>query len=256
MAPDGRVDGDPEEEDVGMDDEAAWEQAMADVKPLGDKTEESVEPDGESAPEAGLAERFRMRQDATPTVTGDTTFSFDRRTYERLKEGRIAIEGQIDLHGFTQEEAFTAVNTFLDEAWFEGRRCLLVITGKGTARDGGGVLRSAVPRWITEGAHRERLIGIGPADSRHGGDGALYVLLRRPRDPVIGSFGDSRTASAFRPSSSVGTGRYGAPWPTALKQPSRTPRGLPPRRRGPSAGRCGTSSARTSSDAGNSLARS
>ena len=69
---------------------------------------------------------------------------------------------------------------------FEGRRCLLVITGKGTARDGGGVLRSAVPRWITEGAHRERLIGIGPADSRHGGDGALYVLLRRPRDPVIG----------------------------------------------------------------------
>jgi len=186
MAPDGRVDGSPEEEEeVGMDDEAAWEQAMADVQPLGD-TVESAEPGADEGPTEGLAERFRQRQDATPTVTGDTTFAFDRRTYERVKEGHIAIEGQVDLHNCTQEEAFEAVNKFLDEAWFEGRRCLLVVTGKGTARDGGGVLRSDVPRWITEGAHRERLIGIGPADPRHGGDGALYVLLRRPRDPVIG----------------------------------------------------------------------
>lgn len=184
MAPDGRVDGDPEEE-VGTDDEAAWEQAMADVKPLGDKAEEPAAEE-EDVPSTGLAERFRMRQDATPTVTGDTSFAFDRRTYERLKEGHIAIEGQVDLHGCTQEEALTAVSEFLDNSWFEGRRCLLVITGKGTARDGGGVLRSAVPRWITEGAHRDRLIGIGPADPRHGGDGALYVLLRRPRDPGIG----------------------------------------------------------------------
>ncbi len=186
MAPDGRVDGDPEEEEVGLDDEGAWEQAMADVEPLGEKIEDPDEPDAGPGSENGLAEHFRQRQDATPTVTGDTTFAFDRRTYERLKEGRIPIEGQVDLHGCTQEEAFVAVNKFLDEAWFEGRRCLLVITGKGTARDGGGVLRSAVPGWITDGAHRERLIGIGPADGRHGGDGALYVLLRRPRDPVIG----------------------------------------------------------------------
>ncbi len=183
MAPEGRVDGDPEEEEVAMDDEAAWAQAMADVQPLDDDGGAPVESDGGGE---GLAERFRQRQDATPTVTGDTTFAFDRRTYERLKEGHIAIEGEVDLHNCTQEEAFTTVNKFLDEAWFEGRRCLLVITGKGTARDGGGVLRSDVPRWITEGSHRDRLIGIGPADPRHGGDGALYVLLRRARDPVIG----------------------------------------------------------------------
>ncbi len=167
-----------------MDDEAAWEQAMADVKPLDDNAEPEEADSDEDLPSTGLAERFRMRQDATPTITGDTSFAFDRRTYERLKSGTIPIEGQIDLHGFTQEEAFTAVNAFLDQAWFDGRRCLLVITGKGTARDGGGVLRSAVPRWITEGTHRDRLIGIGPAASRHGGDGALYVLLRRARDPV------------------------------------------------------------------------
>ena len=85
MAPDGRVDGDPEEEVLGMDDEAAWEQAMADVKPLGDVSPETETPGNEDLPSTGLAERFRLRQDATPTVTGDTTFAFDRRTYERLK---------------------------------------------------------------------------------------------------------------------------------------------------------------------------
>lgn len=189
MAPDGRADGNPEEEEAGLeeaglDDEAAWAQAMADVQPLDDKAGgESGEEEVANGPTEGLAERFRQRQDATPTVTGDTSFAFDRRTYERLREGHIAIEGQVDLHNCTQEEAFTKVNQFLDDAWFEGRRCLLVITGKGTARDGGGVLRSDVPRWITEGKHRDRLIGIGPADSRHGGDGALYVLLRRAGTP-------------------------------------------------------------------------
>ena len=185
MAPDGRVDGDPKEE-VGMDDDSAWEQAMSDVEPLDEDVGEPEAGETQKGPETGLAEHFRQRQDATPTVTGDTTFAFDRRTYERLKEGHIKIEAQVDLHGCTQEEAFVSVNKFLDEAWFEGRRFLLVITGTGTARDGGGVLRSAVPGWITDGAHRERLIGIGPADNRHGGAGALYVLLRRPKDPVIG----------------------------------------------------------------------
>lgn len=189
MAPDGRADGNSEEEEVGLeeagiDDEAAWEQAMADVQPLDDEAGRAADAEVATGPTEGLAERFRQRQDATPTVTGDTSFAFDRRTYERLREGHIGIEGQVDLHNCTQEEAFTTVNKFLDDAWFDGRRCLLVITGKGTARDGGGVLRSDVPRWITEGGHRDHLIGIGPADPRHGGDGALYVLLRRARDPV------------------------------------------------------------------------
>jgi DNA-nicking Smr family endonuclease len=73
------------------------------------------------------------------------------------------------------------VQTFLTESLAAGHRCVLVITGKGTARDGGGVLRSAVPRWLTEGVHREHLIGIAAAYPQHGGEGALYVLLRRNR---------------------------------------------------------------------------
>ncbi|MBM4266787.1 MAG: DNA mismatch repair protein MutS [Deltaproteobacteria bacterium] len=189
MGSDGRIDEDVEQEelDVAMDldDDAAWEQAMRDVTPLGDRTEPPPEESPEEAPGTGLAERFRMRQDAAPTGDGDPSFAFDRRTYDRLREERIPIEATLDLHGYTQEEAFSAVTNFLEQAWFEGRRCLLVVTGKGTARDGGGVLRSAVPRWITEGRHSDRLIGIGPADARHGGAGALYVLLRRARDPVV-----------------------------------------------------------------------
>jgi DNA-nicking Smr family endonuclease len=187
MAPDGRSDGDPRafpdegtgDDLTGLDDEAAWEHAMRDVRPLADR--EQASPDlQEEAPTAGLAERFRMRREAVPTVTGDTSFAFDRRTAERFRRGQVAIEATLDLHGYTQEEAFAAVDAFLEESFQEGRRCVLVVTGKGTARDGGGVLRSSVPRWITEGVHRGRLIGLGPAESQHGGDGAIYVLLRRP----------------------------------------------------------------------------
>ena len=88
---------------------------------------------------------------------------------------------EVDLHGCTQEEAFASVNQFLDQQWQAGHQLVLVITGKGTARDGGGVLRTAVPRWITEGRYRDCLVGIAAAESRDGGEGAIYVMLRKQR---------------------------------------------------------------------------
>ena len=117
----------------------------------------------------GCAHAASRRRRSSPTVPLP---AIDRRTAERLRRGQIAIEATIDLHGFTQDEAFVAIETFLAESVQAGRRCVLVITGKGTARDGGGVLRSAVPRWLTEGAHREHLIGI---------EGRLSAARRRRR---------------------------------------------------------------------------
>ncbi len=158
------------------EEEEEWLAAMRDVTPLGDRGEvESSDP----SPQAGLAERLRQRRDLEEGPREDWEFALDRRTRERIKSGHLAIDGTLDLHGLTQEEAVAALDNFLWQAWREGRRCLLVVTGKGTARDGGGVLRSAVPRWLEESSHRERLIGIGIAYPEHGGEGALYVLLRR-----------------------------------------------------------------------------
>jgi DNA-nicking Smr family endonuclease len=66
-------------------------------------------------------------------------------------------------------------------AYAAGLRCVLVVTGKGGG-EGRGVLRQMVPRWLGEASHRQYVLTFCPAQPRHGGDGALYVLLKRRRD--------------------------------------------------------------------------
>lgn len=106
----------------------------------------------------------------------------DRRTMQRLRRGQIGIEARLDLHGLTQGEAHRALNAFLARCQTGGRRCVLVITGKGRTDDeASGVLRRAVPRWLDQAPNRARIITVQPAQRRHGGEGALYVLLRKPR---------------------------------------------------------------------------
>jgi DNA-nicking Smr family endonuclease len=105
----------------------------------------------------------------------------DRRTWLRLKRGQVAIEQTLDLHGRTQDEAHRALARFLAAAQAAGCRCVLVVTGKGLGS--GGTLRHMVPRWLNEGANRELIVAFTPAQARHGGSGALYVLLRRHREP-------------------------------------------------------------------------
>ncbi|MGH6967791.1 MAG: Smr/MutS family protein, partial [Stellaceae bacterium] len=110
---------------------------------------------------------------------GVVASALDRRTLTRLKHGEMPIEARLDLHGLTQEAAHRALVRFIDEATADGARLTLVITGKG--RSGEGVLREAVPRWLTERANRARILAVMPAAAKHGGSGALYVLLRRTR---------------------------------------------------------------------------
>jgi DNA-nicking Smr family endonuclease len=104
----------------------------------------------------------------------------DRRTWLRLKRGQVSVEQTLDLHGRTQDEAHGALTRFLATAQAAGCRCVLVVTGKGL--ESGGTLRHMVPRWLNEGANRERIVAFCPAQARHGGTGALYILLRRRRE--------------------------------------------------------------------------
>lgn len=107
---------------------------------------------------------------------------FDRKTLTRLSRGSVAIDARIDLHGMTQEAAHRRLLRFLDAARGEGAKVVLVITGKGApdAIDGGrGVLRRAVPEWLRLPAFRLLVSGYENAGRRHGGEGAIYVRLRR-----------------------------------------------------------------------------
>jgi DNA-nicking Smr family endonuclease len=98
-----------------------------------------------------------------------------------LKRGKHRIEARLDLHGMTQIEAHRALLWFIRMARADGKRCVLVITGRGspTGPNGGGVLKAAVPRWFEEPEFRPHLLAISPAQPRDGGAGALYVMLRR-----------------------------------------------------------------------------
>jgi len=158
---------------------ALWGAAMRDVRrlrvepapapePLSPASLEAPAPAAPSPPDPAPAKR---------RVPGKV----DRATEERLKRGRVTVDARIDLHGMTQAQAFSALLGFVDSASHNGRRALLVITGKGAVSEGGGVLRRSVPGWLAASPLAGCILTVAPAHLRHGGDGALYVLLRKAR---------------------------------------------------------------------------
>ena len=95
----------------------------------------------------------------------------------RLIRERDPIGLALDLHGLDQVRARTHLIRFLAQAQHEGERAVLVITGKGTL--GEGIIRRSAPDWLADPALRGVVAGWSPAHRRHGGDGALYVALKR-----------------------------------------------------------------------------
>lgn len=102
-----------------------------------------------------------------------------RKAKRRLSRGTGAIDSRLDLHGRTQAEAHDALLGFLHWAQGRGDRVVLVITGKG--RGERGVLKRQVPMWLRLPEFRACVVGFEPAGPGHGGEGALYVRLRRAR---------------------------------------------------------------------------
>ncbi len=184
-------------------DAELWEQVTRSAEPLkADRNraprrataiadEPSIEakslPKQKKAAPAGQSEP-RARQPAPPPLGG-----FDRREAKGLGAGRIEIDARIDLHGMRQREAHVALRVFIQRSHERGHRHVLVITGKGAPRgspgdddfyaerrDTPGVLRRAVPLWLDEPELRGWVVSFTQASPRHGGEGALYVRLRRP----------------------------------------------------------------------------
>jgi DNA-nicking Smr family endonuclease len=174
-------------------DSAIWQAAMRDVRPLPRrKSPATPAPAPSPAPikKAKSADRpspvfppkLASQQPAiVPDISHGRAAGIDRRSAERLSRGRLPIEGRLDLHGMTQAAAVERLAEFIARAEAAGKRCVLVITGKGLAS--GGVLRDQVPRWLNLPPNRARVLAFDYAQQQHGGSGALYVLLKRRRAP-------------------------------------------------------------------------
>lgn len=103
-----------------------------------------------------------------------------RRAKQRVARGKEPIDGRLDLHGLTQREAHATLLRFLNAASLRGARLVLVITGKGgVGQSERGILKRQVPQWLALPEFRERVIGFEDAHVAHGGEGALYVRIRR-----------------------------------------------------------------------------
>jgi DNA-nicking Smr family endonuclease len=136
---------------------------------------------------------------ATPAAKPLATPSMiDSKAVRRLGNGRLAIDARVDLHGLRQSEAHAELRRFLMRSAAKGHRMVLVITGKGSRErthvpalnvddvgfDGyhePGVLRRQVPMWLRQPELAAIVVGFTTAHVRHGGEGALYVQLRRAR---------------------------------------------------------------------------
>lgn len=105
----------------------------------------------------------------------------ERPVTRKIARGRLPLEARIDLHGLMQAEAHDLLRAFLLRAHERGLRHVLVITGKGSSRGSEGVLKRAVPQWLGTPDFRFLVSGYETAARGHGGDGALYIRLKRQR---------------------------------------------------------------------------
>ncbi|MGR3792678.1 Smr/MutS family protein [Vannielia sp. SX4] len=182
---------------LSAEDEALWRKVVENATPMAknrpklkpvDKPQHEYEPRSEFTPRAfSVGERAQPRHQIQNTAPPPP--AMDRKAFNRMKRGKLKPEGRIDLHGMTLAEAQPRLMKFIHSAHADGKRLVLVITGKGRTKpdDEGpipsrpGVLRRQVPDWLTRPPLASLVLEVTPANLRHGGDGAFYVYLRRTR---------------------------------------------------------------------------
>ncbi|MBT8458709.1 MAG: DNA mismatch repair protein MutS [Boseongicola sp.] len=189
---------------LNPDEKDLWEQVAKTATPLegrdrkpvlfAKKPEKPVKKAAEQKPisqfEIGSAARpaapgHRLAPSVRSSV-GAATLQMDQKVFGRMKRGKTKPEARIDLHGLRLDEAHGALNAFIHRSHSQGRRLVLVITGKGriTNDDGpipvrAGVLRHQVPDWLSRPPLNALVLQVSEAHQRHGGGGAYYVYLRR-----------------------------------------------------------------------------
>lgn len=177
---------------LSEEDRALWDSVVRQIKPLRKKPRlTAIEPE---APDAAEAPPKPRKPKSAPAARAPAPppqppappklATLGRRERSQIARGRKEIDARIDLHGMTQARAHRALHDFLHRAHRDGLAVVLVITGKGKAtgpESERGILRRQVPLWLALPEFRNLVVGFDAAHIGHGGEGALYVRVRRAR---------------------------------------------------------------------------
>lgn len=163
---------------------ASHERARVDAPPPASERRAISDPDAEA-----LAELFDLVEGAAPFDLSDSdeyvegcVIGIDPRLVRRLRHGEFAYQAHLDLHRMTRDQARAAVDRFLLESWQSGKRCVLIIHGRGkNSKDQIPVLKGLVTGWLSRSQWSRHVLAFTSARACDGGAGALYVLLRRQR---------------------------------------------------------------------------
>lgn len=188
---------------LSEDEAELWARVASTTEPLDDRSERQV-PKGDAetlrnAPKSSASKPLAKSTYTSPAQkasannnqsTSPQPDTFNRRESRKIRSGRTEIDARLDLHGMRQHEAHSALNAFLYRCYAAGHRYVLVITGKGGVRNSEasenffeerdrGVLKRQVPQWLDEPELRSMVVSYQPAHQHHGGEGAIYVRIRR-----------------------------------------------------------------------------
>jgi len=177
------------------DDEALWEKVAGTASPLKRGRDAPAPKPAKIAAPVATAKPPRPARMATPAPKPapkpahvPRAAPLDRQTSRQLDKGRLEVEARLDLHGMRQRDAHAQLRRFLKTAQARGLKHVLVITGKGADQAASksfyeeerGVLRQAVPHWLSDPEFATLVVSFSQAPRRLGGEGALYVRIRRP----------------------------------------------------------------------------
>ena len=176
---------------LSEEERALWERVAKEIKPLRRKPRSAKTEAASAEAETTAAAKPETPPKSLPPAKipratkpiAPPLAPLGRRERAQLSRGRKEIDARLDLHGMTQTRAHRALFGFLQRAHRDGLTFVLVITGKGRAGAGPerGVLRRQVPQWLGLPEFRSLVVGFEEAHIGHGGEGALYVRIRRSK---------------------------------------------------------------------------
>lgn len=168
-----------------IEDEKLWEETVKGVRPL---------PKSDVTESKPKQKKVNIKKDTTLLINPSkrdlklgTSSDIDRNTMRRFKREEFAVEGVLDLHGFTEAKAYEAVKNFILSSYMSAKRCVIIITGKGSFHVDEdifatkGVLKTSVPQWLNNPELSGLILSYIHPSEKLGGSGALYILLRRNR---------------------------------------------------------------------------